>query len=97
MARILGAALSAANVIMCLLLLLILVLVLALVIVIVIEIQRTQIDHEQEHDYDKERNVPRGETICDFGWPGYFSGPRTPDGAAAICTPGPAKRDRISE
>jgi hypothetical protein len=27
----------------------------------------------------------------------YFSGPRTPDGAAAICSPGPAKRDRISE
>jgi hypothetical protein len=67
-----------------------LMLLIVLALVIVIEIHRTQIDHEQEHehDYDKERNVPRGETICDFGWPGYFSGPRTPDGAVEICTPG---------
>jgi hypothetical protein len=28
---------------------------------------------------------------------GYFSGPRTPDGAATICSPGPALPDRISE
>jgi hypothetical protein len=62
------------------------------VLMLVLEFNIDRIEHEHEHEHEQEQEHEheraRAETICDLRWPGYFSGPRTPDGIATICTPG---------